>query len=287
MIPPGSLRLVDDDDLANPSEDAIASEPKASSPDPKVFVRTILTPSGFPWEQSQAADLEARNGSPLPIAEVAYRLKRLEAWRPGAPGRYAAFYVLAKEIDGQFDASAQVDGRSVGVSFAGAHEDIRRAKVLGAVGLGVALIAFGLVVSVGLALTRRAEMTTALEIAEQKASVKFKAARIKQRILAQDRDLAAWPDKGAKLDEVMAEIAWVSAMRDPNVRIDAFHWDRGYIGVEARGATPPVSVSGSRVLERSAKPIRSGVWLWGLPPSVAGSNLSGPVAAVPRAETAR
>jgi len=279
MIPAGSLRLVDD-----PLDAAISPEVAASEavPGPKVFVRTILVPAGFPWEQSQGADLEARNGSPLPIADVVYRLKRLDGWRPGAPGRFASFYVLAREIDGQLEAAAQVDGKSIGVTFVSAAEDGRRAKLLGAVGVVVAAVSFGLVLSIGLAMTRRAEITASLEIAEQKAQVKFKGARVKERLQAQDLALTAWPDKGARLGEVLADIAWVSSARDPSVRIEALHWDRGYIAVEARGMTAPMLLTGERTLERSAKPIRSGVWLWGLEARTINPSIDAPIAALPR-----
>ena len=278
MIPVGSLRLVDDE-LENVASLGPAS---AEAVEPKVFVRTILVPAGLPWEQGQGADLEARNGSPLPIADVVYRIKRLEGWRPGAPGRFAAFYVLAKEINGQLEAAAQVDGKSIGVTFVSAAEDGRRAKLLGAVGIVVAAISFGLVLSVGLALTRRAETATGLEIAEQKAQVKFKGARAKERLRAQDRALADWPEKGARLSEVLADIAWVSSARDPAVRIEALHWDQGYIAVEARGMNPPLLLTGDRTLERSAKPIRKGVWLWGLETRTFTSTIDVPVAALPR-----
>ena len=56
---------------------------------PQVFVRVFQAPAGMPWEQGRAARLEARHGSPLPIADVMHQVKRLGAWSLGQPGRYA------------------------------------------------------------------------------------------------------------------------------------------------------------------------------------------------------
>ncbi|MCY1646636.1 hypothetical protein OVA11_05975 [Caulobacter sp. SL161] len=38
-------------------------------------------------------------------------------WRPGAAARFAAFYVLARDVNGRLETHAQVDGRDVRVVF--------------------------------------------------------------------------------------------------------------------------------------------------------------------------
>jgi len=61
----------------------------------------------------------------------------------------------------------------------------------------------------------------------------------------------------------------VSAARTPDARIEALHWDHGLLAVEARGEYPPIAGSGPPP-ERSSKPVRPGVWLWGLKTGAAG-----------------
>lgn len=82
------LRLVDED----------AQPPRA---EPNVLVRTLVVPPGAPWVQQRAAMLEARHSAPLPIESLVLSLMRLEGWRPGRPGRYAACYVLARDFAGR------------------------------------------------------------------------------------------------------------------------------------------------------------------------------------------
>lgn len=276
MIPAGSLRLVDE---ADGTSDAA---PEAPRDEPKVFVRTLMAPAGLPWEQSKTADLDARLGAPLPAGDVVYQLKRLEGWRPGFAARFAAFYVLARDVDGRLETHAQVDGKDVRVVFESADEAARRAKRLGLIGLAAGAVAFLIVLAVGLALSRRAELEAGLATAEQKAVVKLKGVSGKARLKAQAQALRAWPEKGAPVAEVLADIAWVSGAKSGAIEIEGAHWDRGYLAIEARSAKPPIVVFGDQTLERSAKPIRQGVWLWGVQRQVLKSSVDAPVVALPR-----
>lgn len=275
MIPMGGLRLVDEPD----TPDAAPEPPQET---PKVFVRTLMAPAGLPWEQTRTADLDARLGAPLPAGDVVYQLKRLEGWRPGAAARFAAFYVLARDVDGRLETHAQVDGKDVRVVFESAAQAAGRARRLGAVGLAAGALAFVAVLAVGLALGRRAELGASLESAEQKAIVKLKGASGKARLKAQEQALRAWPDKGAPIADVLADIAWISSAKSGAVEIEGAHWDNGYLAIEARGATPPIVVFGDQELERSAKPIRPGVWLWGVERKAVKAAVEGPVVALPR-----
>lgn len=276
MIPAGSLRLVDE-------EEAGSAPPTAQEAreEPKVFVRTLTAPAGLPWEQSKTVDLDARLGAPLPAGDVVYQLKRLEPWRPSAPARFAAFYVLARDVDGRLETHAQVDGKDVGVVFESASETARRAKRLGAIGLAAGVFAFLVVLAVGLALNRRAELEAQLTAAEQKAAVKLKGVAAKARLKAQERALRGWPDRGAPVSDVLADIAWTSSAKSGAATIEGFHWDRGYVAVEARGAAPPLVVFADRKLERSTRPIRQGVWLWGVAQEKISAPVATPVSALP------
>jgi hypothetical protein len=266
------LRLVDE-----PSDGA----PAPTQDQPKVFVRKLVAPPGWPWEQGRLADLDARLGSPLPAGDVSYQLKRLEPWRPGGPARFAAFYVLAAEVTGRLETHAQVDGRAIVVVFESTEETARRAKQLGMVGLSSALAIFVLVAALGGALARRAQLEGQLASAEQKAALKLRGVSAKARLRVQDQSLRAWPDRGAPLGEVLADIAATSGAVDGQARIEAFHWERGLIGVEARGERPPLIVFADQQLKRSARPIRRNVWLWAIekqPLRTAGPE---PIAAMP------
>jgi hypothetical protein len=163
MISSSNLRFMDDDTpAAEPPHAAPSPEPPA---EPNVFVRTLSTPPGLPWEQARVADLEARHGSPLPIAEVVYRLRRLEGWRPGSPGRFAAFYVLAAEVDGRLEATAQVEGREIAVTFVTGGARIAEAGRSALRVVAIVAVA-GLVAWTGFdALSRRGETDAAIELA--------------------------------------------------------------------------------------------------------------------------
>ncbi len=138
------------------------------------------------------------------------------------------------------------------------------------------------VLAAGLALNRRAELEAALETAEQKAVVKLKGVSAKARLKAQEQALRGWPDKGVPISEVLADVAWISGARSGPVDIEGVHWDRGYLAIEARGAKAPIVVFGDQRLERSAKPIRPGVWLWGVRRLEVKSSVDAPVVALPQ-----
>ncbi len=279
MIPAGSLRLVDEPEDGAPVE--TPPEPKAQ---PKVFVRTLLAPPGMPWEQARTAELDARLSSPLPAGDAVYQLRRLEAWRPGSPARFAAFYVMARDVDGRLETQAQVDGRHVTVIFESAEMAADRAKRLGAIGLAAGVIAFALVLVVSLALGRRAELEGKLASAEQQADAKVRGAAAKARLKAQDQALRHWIDKGEPMTEVMADLGWISSAKVGGARIDGVHWDHGILAVEAPGIQPPLVVFGDRKLRRSTKPIRPGVFLWAAERQTIKPIVSEPIAATPLAD---
>lgn len=232
---------------------------------PQVFVRAFSTPPGAPWEQGRAAALEARHGAPLPIADLVHRVRRLESWAPGAPGRYAAFYVRAREFTRPFETTVEVDGRAVKIAFGAAAEQFRRAQTLGVAAAAAILSLLVVGGGVTLALGAKAETTARLERAEQQLLVKRRAALAAQQRSDQSRALQRAMGTSRPIDEVMADLAWATAMKAPDARIEAVHWEGGLLAVEARGETTPFANSDRRV-QRSDKPLRKGVWLWGVEP---------------------
>lgn len=279
MIQPGSLRLVDEPDDVAPKPDPV------EKPEPKVFVRTVLAPPGMPWEQTRTAELDVRLSSPLPAGDVVYQLRRLEAWRPGAPARFAAFYVLARDVDGRLETRAQVDGRDVSVVFESAYVSAARAKRLAAVGLAAGIIVFALVLAVSLAVGRRVELEGKLAVAEQQADAKLRAASAKARLKAQDHALRQWRDKGQPLNDLVADLGWISNVKTGGAQIEGVHWEQDLLAVEAAGAQAPIAVFGDRKLRRSLKPIRPGVFLWAVEKRTIRPSVPEPVAATPRAES--
>ena len=277
MIPSLSLRFMDDQPAAVEA-DAEAERPEAA--EPKVFVRTISTPPGLPWEQGRVADLEARHGSPLPIGEVLYRVRRLEGWRPGSPGRFAAFYVLAGEVDGRLDASAEVDGQTLTVTFVTGGARVAEAGLAVArTGLIAALAAL-LIAGVAAALNRRAETAAALQVVELRAEAKLKRAEAARRGGDLDRLLGLELERGVRLRDALGDLAWASNAKAPDARIEALHWEPGLLAVTVKGEGSPFQAVTDREIRRADRPVRPGTWLWGVtepPPQAAGAPVAAEV----------
>lgn len=247
------LRLVDEEPLID----------DATDDEPKVFARSISIPPGAPWDQSRAARLEARAGAPLPLAEIEHQLRRLEGWRPGAPGKFAAFYVRTTDIGAQLTSQTLVDGRWVEVTFVSRAERERIARraaiVLGAAGAGLLM----LIASVAVAISSRASNADQLASLEQLAIAKQ---RIAQSSDVQRREAAALQAAGVRgrgLNDYLADLDWAAGAKAPGARIQAIHWDHGAMAVEARGEVAPFNPVG-RVATKLDKPLRPGVWLWGV-----------------------
>jgi hypothetical protein len=244
----------------------IAEGAEPVRPPPEVLARSIVVPPGLPWDQAQAARLEARHGAPLPMADLAFQLKRLEGWRPGGPGRFAAFYVLARDLSGRLETTVEVDGRDLSVTFLSADLQRQRVRWLASVGIASGVAAALLVFTVGTALMRRAEAEAGLSALETRADGKLRAVQARERLKEQTRALDAQLNRGARLGDVLGAIAGASSAKSPDAHIEGFHWEPGLVAVEVRGTQAPFDVPRDQVLRKSAKPVRRGVWLWGLTP---------------------
>jgi hypothetical protein len=251
------------------------ASPEAGPEPPQVFVRTFTTPVGLPWDQARAAQLEARHGAPLPIAELAHQLRRLEGWSYARPGRFAVFYVRRRDFKQPFETTLDVDGAAVRVAFgrrrrlaAGQMDQLRGAAVVGA---GLALAAVVVTAACVQASNVRAEAEARLERLEREAAAKLRLANR----LGADREirraLAAAQGASGTPEQVLRDLAWVTRARTPEARIVAVHWEQGLLAIEARGKAPPVSAI-DREIVRSDKPLPSGLWLWGVGPIGAGEG---------------
>lgn len=232
----------------------------ALKPTPKVFTRLIATPPGLPWRQSRMAMLEARQSAPLPIAEVAYQLRRLGVW-DGRASRFAAFYVRAADFTESFVSDLQVDGETLRLRMTHPADERRRSKIVGAIAATAAVLLTVLTVSIVSATSHRTRLSETLETAERQANSRLRAAQGLNRRWRQATTLEAASRGDFPVDRLIADLNWASANRTPGTRIDAFHWERGVLAVEAAGAAPPIE-AWDRPLIRSSKPIRPGVWAW-------------------------
>jgi hypothetical protein len=239
-------------DAPSPMDPAIAS--------PKLFSLVITTPPAPPWRQRQMAMLEARQSAPVPIAEVACQIQRLNAWT-SRTGRYAAFYVRSADFKRSFTTDVTVDGQTVRVRMEHASDQQRRsarAAVLGGIG---AVLLVALAAAVTAAGAQRARLDTALDTAERQASSRLRVAQNIHRRWSEATALEAASRGDTPAGQVLADINWAAARRTPGSRIRAFHWDQAALAVEAVGANPPIDAWDRRLI-RSDKPIRSGVWAW-------------------------
>jgi len=261
MSGPAELRVVEID----PDDEGIA--PTAQTP--TVFVRTIAAPPGAPWDQARVAGLEARVGAPLPLGEVVYQLKRLEPWSFGRPGRFAACYVRSSEVGEDFETIKEIDGRPVVIRFLSFTERRRRFRaqaVLAGSVAGAALLVLGAFAS---ALAVRADLDGRLAAMEQGAALQLRQAKAERIIRDQDIALTQARVAGHSIGDAVNDLAWASANKAAGAHIDALHWEGGVMGVEVRGDVQPFA-NGERAVIKADKPLRPGVWLWGVSPAIAG-----------------
>jgi hypothetical protein len=249
-------------------------EEQVESTGPKVFVQLISTPPGMPWDQSRIAGLEARSGAPLPMIDVAYQLHRLGGWAPGQAGRYAAFYVRKEEVGDRLETVETVEGRSIRVEFLSVAAQRRRGRRL--LALAGVTAAIGLFVLGGTALVASARGRAAdrLDAAEQLASRKLHQAAALEKLKTQTRALEHAQVRGHALGDVVRDLTWAATAKTATARIEGLHWQDGYMAVEVRGEEVPFERL-DRPVQKSSKPARAGVWLWGVTPSEDTPSASG------------
>jgi hypothetical protein len=245
------LRLVDEEDEP--------IEPTG----PTVFTRSISTPPGAPWDQARAAGLEARLGAPLPLGEVTYRLWRLDRWGFGRPARYAVCYVRSREVGDRFDTTVVVDGRPFRIQLFSNAEQRRRAQTSLMVLAGMIVVVLLIAAALVSAWSTRSQATLKLAAVQQAAAVRLHQAESLERLKDQTRGLNAAHVRGQSLNDFLNDLAWASAAKAPGAHIDTLHWERGLMGIEVRGDAPPFGQS-DRAVIKVDKPVRPGVWLWGV-----------------------
>lgn len=248
------------------ADEGLTSIGAAQESPPQVFMRPLSIPAGWPWEQARAAELEARHGAPLPIADLLHKVRRLTPWGPGRPGRYAAFYVRLSEYRRPFETTMSVEGQAISIAFGKSGQTFRQAPIV--VAALALVVATGAIFGGGLvlAMQTRALTTGHLEADEVLAGGKLRSATALNRRRQQSIALKEAVGQSEPVAQVLNDLGWVAASRTPEARISAFHWDHGLTAVEVRGDSAPFTAT-DRGIERSRGPIRGGVWLWGIHPA--------------------
>ena len=249
-----------------------AAEPQPAKPAPTVFARTISVPAGLPWDQDRIARLDARAGAPLPLAEVVWRLRRLSPWSPGRPARYSACYVRALDVGDHLIATVTIDGQPTTVEFVSLAERARRARRSGTVALAAGVTVALVIAAFVSALAARSTAEARLRSVERASSLRLRQAKALERLDHQTRALNGAHVQHQAIGDLLGDLGWAESARSSDAHVDAFHWDRGYIGVEVRGETPPFSET-ARSVVKAPRPLRPGVWLWGVGPPTPASSV--------------
>jgi len=237
---------------------------------PQVFMRVFTTPPGAPWEQMRAASMEVRHGAPLPIADLMFRVRRLESWRPGGPGRYAAFYIRSRDYRVPFETEVDVEGQAHTVAFGTNPQKALQMRRLAVVAGIVALTGIILAGGGALASSVRAEAEARLSRLEQQSRQKLKTAQSYKRQKELAADLETATAGRVRMSDVLEDLAWVATAKSADARIVAVHWEQGVLAAEVQGEGSPFPAP-DRQVERYEKAIRPGVWLWGVGPRGSGT----------------
>ncbi len=234
------------------------------------FTRVLTTPPGWPWDQSRAAMLEARHTSPLSNDGVNIIVRRLKAWALGEAGEFVAIYLRAGDPLPALGFDIEVRGRTMHVdlpSRAARAEQVKDQAIrIGAV-LVMLVVVLGLIT---LAFERRGALDDRLGDAEVQVAHQAREAHAVARA-KQDAEALAELGVADGLDKAVGDLTYLTAAHDPAVRLDTFYWSKGFWAVEAHGAEPPLRDS-AVILQKSARPVRPGVWLWAAPDAPAGKG---------------
>lgn len=231
--------------------------------DGTLFVRPIATRPAMPWDQARAASLDARLNAPLPISELAWTLRRLERWMPGAPGRYAAVYARREDVGDGLETTAELDGQRFAVQFPSPGRRKAQARRLAVAG-AIAAVTTALVASMLVSLvTARADANVRLESLEQTVAARLSQTRRQTALQAQAQVMANAGLTNHRADRVLADLAWAARNKSAAAGVERFIWEGSLFAVEVRGEEPPFTAA-DRPVERSARPVRPGVWLWGV-----------------------
>lgn len=235
-----------------------------AAPDVPLFVKPVTTRPALPWDQARAAALEARLNSPLPIEELAWQLRRLDRWKPGAPGRYAAIYARRDDVREGLTAVADLDGRAIAVQFPTPGKRQEQARRLALVGTLAGIAAFLLVSTAISVFAARARASAELEALELTTARRLEQVRVQKSLQAQSQAISQAGLTQRRASRVLNDLAWASRNKAADADVEGFVWEGDIFAVEARSDASPFAATADRKVERSNSPVRPGVWLWGV-----------------------
>lgn len=247
--------------LADFGEPVLQQEDEAQ--EPRLFVRAITIRPAPPWDQARAARLEATLNAPVPLTQVALQLRRLEPWRPGAPGRYGAVYARHEDVRDGLTTTASLDGITFPVRFASPGRQREQARQLAIVGTLTAVGVFLLVTTAASVIATRIQATSRLEALELATAQRATRARSVSLRQAQAQALLEAGLDDRRASRVLEDLAWAARNRTANAGVEGFVWEGSLFAVEARGEEAPFSAI-DRKVERASRPVRPGVWLLGV-----------------------
>ena len=232
------------------------------------FTRTVTTPAAWPWRQHQIAQLDALHGSPLPADQVEFQLTRVGSWQPARPASFTIIYTRADPARAGRKGLGRGPVRDLltallpGPSFT--SQRIKPAYIV-----TLAYVAAALLFAFALSLAWQSRLDTAAELdqLQQRSTAAKHAALEVLGVQCQSQALLALGVRTQSPGRVLADMAWVSHHLAPNVAVVGFHWRSGVAAVEVVG-TASAFVQGDRGVQRASKPLRQGVWLWGVEPAV-------------------
>lgn len=227
---------------------------------PQVFIRPLTIPPGLPWDQNRAARLESEQAAPLDISQLAVRLKRLEAWRPGQVGSFAALYIRESQVGEGCLAKANLGGRIVTAQFRSRDHLANETKRLGALATIGVVVTVLTVLAIGAAVTARLHVEQDLSRLELTSARRLHQAEKNAQLKRQATILADVREDRGSINEMLIALARMSRERSADASIEAFHWRPAGSAVEVRGDGQPYPTG---VASRIDRPLRPGVWLWG------------------------
>ena len=222
---------------------------------PKLFVRRIDIPAAAPWDQSQAARLEAEHGAPLGGQALVWSLRRLHPWRPGAPGAFAVAYARQAELK-RPRMQAEVDGEAVTFTFSRAGGEARALKLV--INAGAVALAVGALALAGArALTMRSEREAALTRLEENV-FRWQRQERADRTETLARRLGEAGLEGHGFADLGGDLYWLAQAKAPAARLEPVAWRPGEMVIRASGAPQPIAGQ-----ERAVQPLDgkdAGAW---------------------------
>ncbi|MCE3290957.1 MAG: hypothetical protein K0R83_2969 [Caulobacter sp.] len=218
------------------SPEAVEAAPAQARP----FVLTFTAPPAMPWDQWRLVKLEAQHGAPLPEDEVRLSLRRLDPWRPGREGRFAAAYFRREEVTGEVRHTEMLDGEPIEFIL---QDRLSTRKAAWERYLPLACVAVAALVAVGaatLALQDRERADATLDEQYRSAVRARSLGEQTQRRFAEQRALVAVGAQGRQLADVMEDIGWLARARAPNAVLGKVEWRPSGLVVETTGPTTPI-----------------------------------------------